>query len=89
MKRCWAFLSIGLLLLAFSGTAFAGVTEISAENLKAKMDGGNIVVINPLSLIEFKNSHIKGSINIPMGQLKNKLPADMGKPLAFYCLGRK
>lgn len=89
MKRCWAFLSIGLLLLALSGTAFAGIPEISAVDLKAKMDAGTVIVINPLSLIEHNNLHIEGSINVPIPDLKTKLPADKNTTLAFYCLGRK
>ncbi len=89
MKRCWTFLCIGLLILSAASTASAKWTEIKTADLKAKMDGGNILVINPLSSIEYNNLHIEGSVNITIPALKTKLPADKGKPLAFYCLGRK
>ena len=89
MRRRLSFLCITFLLLAIASVAFAGAPEISTDDLKAKMDGGNIVVINPLSIIEFNNLHITDSINVPMQELKTKLPADKTIPLAFYCLGRK
>ncbi len=76
-------------MLAVSGTVFAAAPEISATDLKVKMDSSNIVVVYPLSIIEFNDLHIEGSINIPMGKLKTDLPADKSTPLAFYCLGRK
>jgi len=89
MKRCWLFLCVCILVFFVSGTAFAKWTEISTADLKAKMDGGNILVVNPLSGIEFNNLHITDSVNISVPELQAKLPADKGKPLAFYCLGRK
>ncbi len=89
MKRCWIFLCISFFVLAVSTTAFAKWSEISTADLKAKMDGGNIIVINPLSPIEFNNLHIKGSVNISSPEFETKLPADKSAPLAFYCLGRK
>ncbi|MCK4622422.1 MAG: rhodanese-like domain-containing protein [Desulfuromonadales bacterium] len=89
MKRCWIFLCVSILVLAVSSTAFAKWSEISTADLKAKMDGGDILVINPLSLIEYNNLHIKGSVNISNPEFKTKLPADKSAPLAFYCLGRK
>ena len=82
-------LSITILLFAVTVPVFAAVIEISTEDLKAKMDDGNLLVINPLSSIEFDNLQITGSINIPIPELKTKLPADKDLPLAFYCLGRK
>ncbi len=89
MKRCWTFLCIGLLVLGVVSTASAKWTEITTADLKTKMDGGNILVINPLSSIEYNNLHIEGSVNISVPELKIKLPTDKAKPLAFYCLGRK
>ncbi len=89
MRRSWAILGIVLFFLMVASTAFATAPEISTDDLKAKMDTSNIIVINPLSLIEHNNLQIEGSINIIIPDLKAKLPADKSIPLAFYCLGRK
>jgi len=78
------------LLVGLTTSAFAtGWTEISAQELKAKMDAKEITLIYPLSRIEYRNLHIVGDINIPMSELAANLPADKDQPLAFYCLGRK
>ncbi len=89
MKLSFTNVFISLCLLTISSVAFAGFSEISTDDLKAKMDGGNIIVVNPLSIVEFNNLHITDSVNITIQDLKAKLPADKNKPLAFYCLGRK
>lgn len=80
------------LCLAFglvSGAAATSWQEISAPELKAKMDAKEVLVIYPLSRIEYRNLHIVGDVNIPMSELKEKLPADKNQTIAFYCLGRK
>jgi len=66
----------------------ADPVEVDAKYVKEMMDSGQAVVIFPLSPIEFNNLHIKGSVNLPMAQLPDALPADKNQPLAFYCLGR-
>jgi len=70
-----------------------GVREIGTEELKQKIDAGEkLVLINSLSALEFTQSKIKGSVNIPYGHLRDgedKLPPDQGATLVFYCLGPK
>ena len=70
-----------------------GVKAISTEELKAMLDRGEkVAVINSLSALEFTQTKIKGSINIPYGKLRDgeaKLPADKDTALVFYCLGPK
>jgi rhodanese-related sulfurtransferase len=90
MKRAWGLI-IGLVLLA--GVALPAHAEkwkeVNAQELKAMMDAGGVFVINPLSRIEFRELAIKGSINVPLDELEQKLPKDKGAKLVFYCLGPK
>lgn len=90
MARFTTVLLVFCLFLGLTATVGAtGWTEISAQELKAKMDAKEITLIYPLSRIEYRNLHIVGDINIPMSKLAENLPADKNQPLAFYCLGRK
>ena len=65
---------------------------IDAKKLKSKMDSGQkLMLINPLSKIEFNEKHIPGSINIPLQEMliTNKLPLDKDHLIVTYCLGPK
>ena len=90
MKKIWI---IGLALafcLFLSGFAMADTwKEIKADELKKMMDAEDVLVVFPLSKIEFNDMHIPGSVQIPVGMLADKLPADKEKKIVFYCLGRK
>ena len=90
MKRIW-FASLVLVLSLFvSGFALADTwKEINADELKTMMETEDVLVVFPLSRIEFNDLHIKGSVNIPVETLQKKLPADKEKKIVFYCLGRK
>ncbi len=80
------------LLLTLSTIGFAQATtyqEIKAVQVKKMMDGGDVLVVYPLSRIEYNDLHIKGSINITVGSLAKELPQDKNRKLIFYCLGRK
>ena len=90
MKKVWIIGFTLLLSLVLSGFAMADtLKEIKAEELKKMMDAEDVLVVFPLSKIEFNDMHIPGSVQIPVGMLKEKLPADKEKKLVFYCLGRK
>lgn len=85
---CTGF-ALGLLILAASALADE-FPAIAAKDLKAKMDAGeNLLLINPLSDIEFNEGHIPGSVNIPLGQLtgSDKLPSNKEVLIVTYCLG--
>ena len=75
------------------GTAWAAAyTDLSARELKSKMDGADgVLVINPLSDLEFNEGHIPGSVNIPFHLIatSDQLPADKDAPIVTYCLGPK
>jgi hypothetical protein len=90
MKKIWITALLLVLSLIFSGFAMADTwKEIKADELKKMMNTEDVLVVFPLSKIEFNDMHIPGSVNIPVGMLKEKLPADKEKKIVFYCLGRK
>lgn len=63
--------------------------EIDTPGVKALMDAGTVLVVNPMTPIEFAIEHISGSVNIPIENLAQGLPADKQRPIVFYCLGEK
>jgi rhodanese-related sulfurtransferase len=65
--------------------------EINAVELKSKIEAGEkLILINPLSKIEFDAKHIPGSVNIPLPDIRTtaKLPKDKNQLIITYCLGR-
>ena len=90
MKKVWIAGFALIFSLVVSVVAMADTwKEIKADELKKMMETENVLVIFPLSKIEFNDMHIPGSVNIPVGMLKEKLPVDKEKKVVFYCLGRK
>lgn len=64
------------------------VEHISADDLKEKMHkhGHNTMVVNVLDEEHFSESHIKGSINAPLAELKEAAAAwDKEKEIVVYC----
>ncbi len=61
--------------------------NISKEQLKEKIEGGSTIVVNVLSKEAYEDSHIKGSISIPLEDLQKdgweKL--DKSKQIVTYC----
>lgn len=85
-----SLLLVPALLLFLSMPAAAGkYRELDAAGVKRLMDGGNVLVVNPMTPIEFDHEHLPGSVNIPIEALAEKLPRDKTLPLIFYCLGQK
>jgi rhodanese-related sulfurtransferase len=79
-----------LVLVLTSGLCLAAkYQEIDVVGVKKLIDKGNVLVVNPLSSIEFDNEHIPGSVNIPLENLVSGLPKDKAMPIVFYCLGEK
>jgi len=90
MKKIWLTGLALALSLVLTGFGMANTwAEIEAEDLKQMMGKEDVLVVFPLSKIEFNDMHIKGSVNIPVEMLKEKLPEDKEKKIVFYCLGRK
>ena len=90
MKKVLFFILVAFVPLMIASYAIgADWKEVKAGELKSMMEKGDVLVVFPLSKIEFNDLHIKGSINITMHELKDKLPRDKGSTLVFYCLGRR
>lgn len=89
-KSIFFLIMVGM-VLCLAASAFAAGTyqDIDTAGVKKMMDKGSVVVVFPLSPIEFDDLHIKNSVNIPMDQLAAGLPKDKNRPLVFYCLGIK
>jgi len=86
------FIVASLLLALYAPVLAASYQEIDTLLLKAMLDKDkekDILLIYPLSRIEYNDLHIAGSVNIPLDDLQKKLPADHNRPLVFYCLGEK
>jgi rhodanese-related sulfurtransferase len=86
------WMAVILMFFALSVTAYAeeAFSIISTIDLKAKIDSGtNLLLLNPLSDIEFADSHLPNSVNIPLHTIKNsdKLPKDKNTLVVTYCLG--
>ena len=99
MKKGAVF-TAALLLLFVAAVPYGGAAAegeelkfVTTDELKAMMDqGADFLLINALSPIEFTQTKIKGSVNIPYGKLKQgkaKLPGSKTKKLIFYCMGPK
>lgn len=87
------FLATVLFLAMLSLPAAAGSSdkyrEIDTKGVKTMIEAGGVLLVNPLSPIEFAAEHITGSVNVPIERLKQGLPADKNQPIIFYCLGEK
>ncbi|HEV7373753.1 MAG TPA: rhodanese-like domain-containing protein [Pyrinomonadaceae bacterium] len=63
-----------------------GVRRITTVELRDDLDKGNTIVIDTRPLENYKQSHIKGSISVPLDQVQsriNELPRD--KMIVAYC----
>lgn len=91
----WASISLCILafVLFFPLTSFSNEVEtITAFDLKKEIDTHNdLLIISPLSDIEFNEQYIPGSVNIPYSKLQEseKLPNDKSTLIVTYCLGPK
>ena len=81
----------GLVTVLISSTALAQYPIVTAEQVKAWMDGKQKVVLIDARLPEeFAEAHIPGAVNIPEERMKiekAKLPKDKSTPIIFYCRG--
>ncbi|MBF0101711.1 MAG: rhodanese-like domain-containing protein [Desulfobacterales bacterium] len=93
MKNIKTILQILVLFLCIIASANLWAKDfpnLTVQELKAKLDSGEkLFLLNPLNDLEFNESHIPGSINIPLQELAttDKLPADRNTLIVSYCLG--
>lgn len=92
LKRIWFCMLIALGCFLAQSAQAEDFPEITAEQLKSKMNAGeNLLLINPLSDVDYEAKHIPGSINIPLEKMHytEKLPKNKSQLIVTYCLGRK
>ena len=63
------------------------IAEVTAEDLKRHMEaGGDLMVINVLDKKYFDDCHIKGSMSVPLDDLKSQAASwDKNKKIVVYC----
>lgn len=86
------YLVSALALLIFGlplSSQAAKYREIDTNGVKKLMDAGEVLVVNPMTPIEYAVEHIAGSVNIPIESLEQGLPPQKDRPMVFYCLGEK
>ena len=87
-------LLVGLLLTA-PGTLLArGLNDLSADELKQRLNQPRrIVVVDTRTIQEYRQGHISGAINISsqdsdqFQRVAHLLPENKDVPLVFYCRG--
>lgn len=90
LGRIFSFLAVCILVLTHSLPALAkNYQDIDATALKAMMDREDVLVVFPLSKIEYNDLHIRGSVNIDLERMAEELPAEKNRKIVFYCLGEK
>lgn len=96
MKR-WISVMVALLVPSLLWAQEVKIPEgakiITTEELKGMLERKEkLTLINSLSALEFTQTKIKGSVNIPYGHLRDgeaSLPEERELSLVFYCLGPK
>jgi len=53
-----------------AGLPFPEIARISAEETKARVDGGTAVVVDVRSAEEYAIAHISGAVSIPVGEIQ-------------------
>jgi rhodanese-related sulfurtransferase len=76
-------------LLAGCAPRAENVTGIkSAQEMKTRIDAGNVRVVHALNAEHYGKGHIPGAVNIDYEKMKpDMLPAQKDQPLIFYCTG--
>jgi hypothetical protein len=85
------FLLIGFVIL-MPLHCLGDFRDLTAQELKSMLAAGHkMVLVNPLSDIEFNEGHIPGSVSIPLHTImrSDKLPKDKHTLIVTYCLGKK
>ncbi|HEX2062307.1 MAG TPA: rhodanese-like domain-containing protein [Thermoanaerobaculia bacterium] len=64
----------------------SAVQRISAEELRNKMSGGNVVIVDVRDANSYQASHIAGAIHVPMSSIQTNLDLiPKGKEIVTYC----
>ena len=67
-------------------TSDADVPRISPEDAKKEYDNGTAVIIDSRAEAAFKQEHVKGALNIPLGSPESRFSEiPKGKKIIVYC----
>lgn len=85
------FLSVTAFTHGFAQADNAGISVVTAPEVKVLLEKGTVHLIHVLSEIEYDIQHIKGSINIPIIKIGTsaQLPDDKNSHIIFYCMGER
>lgn len=64
------------------------MTTITRDELRARIDRGDVVVVETLGPMYFEEAHLPGALNIPHTQVAELAPAllpDKGATIVTYC----
>ena len=62
------------------------VPRIAVEDLRAKMNRGEVTVIDVRDQTSFEASHIPGALHIPLARIEGEVQyLPKGKPIVTYC----
>ncbi len=96
MKKHLIIGFIGIAVFGFMAlsplTGRAAWSDLTAKELKSMLDSGQkLLLVNPLSDIEYNEGHIPGSVNVPLHTIMRSklLPADKDTLIVTYCLSQK
>lgn len=92
MRLAVSFVAFCLFNLSGQSIVLAeGFKDITAPEVKNKLEKNEVIVINLMSSLEFEMQHISGSINIPFDGFKSsdKLPKDKNQPIVVHCMGKQ
>jgi rhodanese-related sulfurtransferase len=74
----------------FKWLPFGSVPEISAQDLQALIQAGNVQLVDVRTSEEWRRSHIPGAINLPIHHFSkdqvNNLSLQQNKPVVAICL---
>ena len=69
-----------------AGQYLKDVPRISAKELKEKLDGGELVIVDVRSASAYAAKHIAGAVSVPWSQWASKLPdLPKDKEIVTYC----
>lgn len=67
-------------------TSEADVPRISVEDAKKEADAGTAIIVDSRAEAQYKQDHITGSINIPLGSTEDKFSVlPKNKKIIVYC----
>lgn len=81
--------SLPLFVILFLISACSAQTSLSPKEFKAKLDAGNVTLLDVRSAAEFKTGHLASALNININGkdfLEQASKLDKSKPVLVYCL---